>query len=475
MNGSATHSGLAELKALSSIIQDAVKSIESSVIAQNADFPSLHTPMTPESEAARKLPGVEQATAQIVAAAYQLMQSARAPASTAVAVALQYTLCAALGVATTANVAEALTEAGPKGAHVNDLAKASNIDAAKLARVLRLLATNHIFTEISPDVFTHNRISSSLDTGKSVKDILASPKSKHDGTTGIAAVIGHVTDEALKTGGYLEDALFDPKIAKSYDPTETAFNLAFNTKLSAWQWLETPENAHRLTRFGLAMRGARQATSPDAILDGFGWKSLAQDALVVDVGGGIGSQTVKIAQNNAHLRFVIQDREPVTKDAAVFVSSEVPGALESGRIKLQPHDFFAAQPVKNAAVFLLRNIIHDWPDKESVQILRSLRDAAAPETQLVVVDNLMSYACEDKAEEGVPGAQLPAVPSPLLPNMGHAASPAYSADIQMLEFFNGQERTISQLRELLVQAGWKLVGVHRSPAMGASKAFAVPA
>lgn len=76
------------------------------------------------------------------------------------------------------------------------------------------------------------------------------------------------TDEALKTGGYLEDALFDPKIAKSYDPTETAFNLAFNTKLSAWQWLETPENAHRLTRFGLAMRGARQATSPDAILDG---------------------------------------------------------------------------------------------------------------------------------------------------------------------------------------------------------------
>ena len=44
---------------------------------------------------------------------------------------------------------------------------------------------------------------------------------------------------------------------------------------------------------------------------------MAQDALVVDVGGGIGSQTVKIAQNNAHLRFVIQDREPVTKDAAV--------------------------------------------------------------------------------------------------------------------------------------------------------------
>ena len=34
-------------------------------------------------------------------------------------------------------------------------------------RILRLLATNHIFTEVSPDVFANNRLSSVLDTGKS--------------------------------------------------------------------------------------------------------------------------------------------------------------------------------------------------------------------------------------------------------------------------------------------------------------------
>jgi hypothetical protein len=41
------------------------------------------------------------------------------------------------------------------------------------ARILRLLATNHIFTEVSPDVFANNRLSSTLDTGKLVEELLA--------------------------------------------------------------------------------------------------------------------------------------------------------------------------------------------------------------------------------------------------------------------------------------------------------------
>ena len=41
------------------------------------------------------------------------------------------------------------------------------------ARILRLLATNHIFIEVSPDVFANNRLSSTLDTGKSVEELLA--------------------------------------------------------------------------------------------------------------------------------------------------------------------------------------------------------------------------------------------------------------------------------------------------------------
>ena len=105
------------------------------------------------------------------------------------------------------HVAEILRDASPKvmlcptidselfptfviqGKHVAEIAKPTKADHGKLgmyegeiyyyplimllARILRLLATNHIFTEVSPDVFANNRLSSVLDTGNSVEELLA--------------------------------------------------------------------------------------------------------------------------------------------------------------------------------------------------------------------------------------------------------------------------------------------------------------
>ena len=38
-----------------------------------------------------------------------------------------------------------------------------------VARALRLLATHHVFVEVSPDVFANNSLSFVLDTGKSTE------------------------------------------------------------------------------------------------------------------------------------------------------------------------------------------------------------------------------------------------------------------------------------------------------------------
>ena len=76
-----------------------------------------------------------------------------------------------------------------QGVHVKEIAVSTGVDAHKLggslcplkefgrsftvaARCLRFLATNHIFREVSPDVFANNKISSLLDTGKTVATIL---------------------------------------------------------------------------------------------------------------------------------------------------------------------------------------------------------------------------------------------------------------------------------------------------------------
>ncbi|EKM53055.1 uncharacterized protein PHACADRAFT_210782 [Phanerochaete carnosa HHB-10118-sp] len=460
--GTGTTNTLSELKALSKIIQDSIDSIEASLASKNMEFPSPHTPISLESEAARMQPGVDRACALIISAAYQLITSVRSPILSITAVSTQHTLSASLGAVAAANVAEALREAGPKGAHVNEIALASNIDPSKLARVLRVLATNHIFVEVAPDVFTHNRISSCLDTGKSVKDILANPEAKHIGTLGQVAGVEYGTDEGLKAGGYLRDMLLDLKIAKSQEPNETALSLAFNTKLDAWEWYELKDNKHRLQRFSIALEGAKQAGPRNAILEGFDWRSLKQDAVVVDVGGGVGSQSMRLAQNFSHLRFVVQDREQIVKDAVEFWDGQLPGAVKSQK------------PVKNASVFLLHTVLHDWSDDYCIRILRHLRDAAAPDTRLLIVDSLLPYACEDNSLEGIAGVEHPVHPKPLLPNLGHSATLLYHADVQMMTIFNGKERTPKQVKELMEQTGWKVIRVHPSPAFGSAKVIGVP-
>jgi hypothetical protein len=231
----------------------------------------------------------------------------------------------------------------------------------------------------------------------------------------------------------------------------------------------------------------------------------------VDVGGGLGSQSLTLAQHNPHLRFIVQDRDPVVKEAIpVRMLSSIGKIAEADcqlvleyafprcsgvgksnspryvvylyvialtqlRASLIVHNFFEPQVIKNADVFLLHMIIHDWSDKDCIRILRHLRDAATPSTQLLVVDNLMAYACVDESTKDIPGAEMPLPPIPLLPNYGHARAAQYYEDAIMLELQNAKERTIAELVRLLEGTGWKLARVVQSIDISTQKAIAIPA
>ena len=95
------------------------------------------------------------------------------------------------------------------------------------------------------------------------------------------------------------------------------------------------------------------------------------------------------------------------------------------------HDFFTPQPIGDAAVFLLRVVLHDWPDDFARRILLNLREAATPETKLLIADFVLPLACADSAGglEGVEGAESVLAPGPLLPNLGKASANAYWMDL----------------------------------------------
>ncbi|KAJ7888469.1 S-adenosyl-L-methionine-dependent methyltransferase [Mycena leptocephala] len=393
----------------------------------------------------------------------------------------QFNLSTAIRIALITHTAEILRDAGmevriqcsskicssddtTQGMHVKDIARPTNIDPAKLARVLRLLATNHIFVEVAPDVFANNRLSYVLDTGKSLDEIIASPDKKYEGPVAFGALLEHLTHEAFPASTALPDVIVDPQDGFSNAPNKTAFNRAFNTNLTLFEWFNLPEHAHRMARFNRAMEGGANAMAPATVTEGFEWGKLSDGSFVVDVGGGIGNQCATLAEHYPQLSFV-------------FWNNKFPGYIESGKVLLEAHDFFTPQPVRKVSVFLLRLVLHDWPDEYCVKILRALRAAAHESTKLVVFDNILSYACtESGLSKDIRGAKRPPAPAPLLPNFGHANTIAYYYDLTMMSLFNSQERTVLQFQQLMDQSGWKLVEVYYGDpfAVGQSKAIAIP-
>ncbi|KAJ7653148.1 O-methyltransferase [Mycena polygramma] len=556
----------------------------SSFTGTGLDFPSLDAPYDPASpsEQLAAHPTVVAAINRIVAAAGQMAATVQVPFLTLCDAAMGYHLPSCLRLLEAAHVPEVLRD-GP--VHVREIAARTGVEQAKLAHILRLLATHHILREAAPDVFAVNRISSLIDSGKPLHALVANPERKYDGddASAVAAFIGLCTDELYKSSAYLTEAVF-PGAARLYppgsgldlnprttttttgtgtristgttlntnngsvnaggagnDPTRAPFNYAFGCGgVGYFGWLEgegcgagvsgvasipgaavngrigerkssasgdaTPPtttsnpnpNRFRLERFGKAMKGTGSWEAPGAVLHGFDWGALPRGSVVVDVGGGIGSTSMLLASAYAEvdadgsggLRFVIQDRPVVVEMGEKAWRVKCPELLESGAVRFQVHDFFTPQPVTDAAVFLLRVVLHDWPDAFAHRILLRLREAAAPHTRLVLADFVLPLACVDdfgvgetggaetqtqpEREPQVEGAEKRLAPAPLLANLGKASANAYWMDLTMQVTFNGQERTLRETVALALSAGWKVVRVTKAPGSLFGHIVAVP-
>lgn len=86
----------------------------------------------------------------------------------------------------------------------------------------------------------------------------------------------------------------------------------------------------------------------------FLFSKLTPGALVVDVGGGKGQRSIRIAKEEPQLSFIVQDYEGKRPAAG---SEEMEQILE--RVQYQQHSYFNLQPVKGADVYLLGNILMD--------------------------------------------------------------------------------------------------------------------
>ncbi|KAK7038000.1 4-O-methyltransferase 1 [Favolaschia claudopus] len=428
------------LATLAQLITSGVQTLEDAYAKQGIPFPSLDAPFQPTPLDVD--PAVFQTAHLIIAAASQLIATVRSPMETIQMYAASMHTTSTLGFVVDADIPDVLKDAGPQGMHVKDLAAKNGIDAESQGRVLRFLATRHVFTEVAPNTFANNRVSSLLLKAKSLEEIKADPEAKYDGAP-LAAVAASTGDESLKASGYLSEFLRNP------GNNTSPFNAAFRTPKTMWEWREEPDNVWRARRFAVGMKGGGDMFPESIFTNGVGGEKLPADAVVVDVGGSIGSVTLKLAKAFPHLRYVVQDLQKEITEGEKFWATSAPELVKSGRVKLQVHSFFDPQPVKEAAVYFMRVVIHDWQDSAAIEIMKNIRSAAGKDSKLVLFDLVMPYAC------ATPGA--PPVPAPLLPNLGIAgAGFVTNLDMEMMTAFNGKERTVDQFRALGEASGWKL-------------------
>jgi hypothetical protein len=147
--------------------------------------------------------------------------------------------------------------------------------------------------------------------------------------------------------------------------------------------------------------------------------------LLVDVGGGLGEDLIAFKQKYRTIpgRLILQDLPIVINSI-----KNMPSGVEA-----MSHDFFSSQPVKGAKAYYLRTVLHDWPDKQALQILLRIREAMGPDSLLLINETL-------------------------LPESNVSLSAA-QADLTMMVSFASLERTQKQFETLLNKAGFDLVHV----------------
>lgn len=276
---------------------------------------------------------------------------------------------------------------------------------------------------------------------------------------GLKALVQMVLDETSPPMMLLPEALRRFAVGKeeiSKVQKETAFSLCHSGGIwgeydNTWDFIENDGDGEkkgwRQRNFIKFMAYIKDLFKTESIvLDAIDWKAVG-DATVVDVsilhpcfgdaksltisqlGGSAGHDDIALATAYPNLTIVVQDLPQV---APVF-EREFPQDLKS-RVSFLTHNLFDPQPVQ-ADIYVLKWILHDWPDVESVAILKALVPALKPGARVVFIDYVGK---NDPSEDAA------------LPHSMRAFGTA--TDMRMMALFNAKERPVSAWKEIFRQA-----------------------
>lgn len=242
----------------------------------------------------------------------------------------------------------------------SDLASSTGLPELQMIRILRSLITHGYFHEPTPNSVAHTVHS---------KLLLVMRDS-----------VWWFVEEGFPSASLISTA--SEKFGDSEERNHTAWNLAHKIDQPIFEYLETDQE--RRTRFMGHMRtaGSSDGWNIKHLVRGYDWSTIGTGT-VVDIGGSIGHSSYAIADAAPELIFVVQDLEQCIESAKAQAQTHGKG---SERLKFTVHDFFTPQVIKGAEVYLLRFILHDYPDKYAVKILQQIVPALGENSRIIVMD-----------------------------------------------------------------------------------------
>lgn len=274
--------------------------------------------------------------------------------------------------------------------HVDTLAERTGTHSPSLFRMMRALETAGIFTQISPRVFANTPASDCLRTNvpgslrAPMRSIMSPGGGEYDAWAGFV--------HSLRTG-------------------ESAFDRLYG--YSFWEFLK--RNPEKRAVYNESQQSA-SAPSVAAIAGGYDWSRFS---VIADIGGGTGILLAAILDAHPSCRGILFDLPEVIAKAVPHARAERVGG-----------SFFESVP-PGADAYLLKTVIHDFPDPQATAILGNIRKVIQPGGRLALVERVITDSPE--------------------------STPGKWADLHMLVLLAGAERTIPEYGELFGKSGFELL------------------
>ncbi|KAK0649808.1 S-adenosyl-L-methionine-dependent methyltransferase [Cercophora newfieldiana] len=301
-----------------------------------------------------------------------------------------------------------------------ELSQKTGLDEGRLVRVIRYAVVNFIFREEPVGHVRHTYLSAHLARSPNFNIFVQT--------------VSHVfslTNAALP--------LAFRRWPNTAVQTETAHNVAQQTELSFYRWMDANPSMRDMFHKGMVGVSQEGQRLQDVDIRAYPWDKLPENATVVDIGGGWGHVVKDLAELFPSYIFIVQDLQCVVDTAQAMWKEDAARTDKITNVSFQAHNYFDRQPVEGADVYYMRHTVHSNPDKEAIALLSAIVPAMKPGARILVSEYLAP------GEEDVASfAKLD-------------FKPMRQMDIMALALCNSGERTKEEYARLFLEASPKLV------------------